>query len=76
MIWRKSFLFAWGRRGLFLGEDRVELLAGFDEGGALTQPFQFLGAGIDAGAANAAEQVLDRVFDIAAIGHLDFAALR
>ena len=63
------------REVLLVGEYGVELLAGLDEGCALAQPFQFLGAGIGAGAAHAAEQVLDRVFDLAAIGHVNFTTL-
>ena len=60
---------------LFPGEYRVELLAGFYKSGALAQPFQFLGAGIGAGTAHSTEQIEDSVFNIATIGHLNFAAL-
>ena len=58
-----------------VGENGVELLAGFNESRALTQPLQLLGAGIGASAAHPAEQVLDRVFDFAAIGDVDFPTL-
>ena len=58
-----------------VGENGVELLAGFDEGRAFAQPLQFLGAGIGAGAAHSAEQVLDSVFDFTAIGDMDFPTL-
>jgi len=49
---------------LFLGEERVVLLPGLYEGGALAQPFQFLGTGVGAGTAYSTEQVENRVFSI------------
>ena len=52
------------------------MLVGLDEGRALRQPLELFRAGVGAGAANAAEQILNGVADGTAIGHLDFAALR
>jgi len=37
------------------GKDGIELLAGFYEGSAFAQPFQFFGTGIGAGTADATE---------------------
>ncbi len=61
---------------LLFSENRIELLAGLDEGGTFTQPLQFLGTGVSAGAAHSTKQVLDCVFDFAAIRHLDFSTFR
>ncbi len=54
----------------------IELLAGFNERGTFTQPFEFFRAGIGTGAANTPQKILNGFTDLTPIGDQNIPTFR